>query len=205
MQRVALESFPAVRTCSSQSTFSTWHRAPSNYSIYRRSVGGSEDVDVTVMLHFGSRLGAPALIPAAWDLLSGSIQVAIKIFVHYVRNDFWPGACSQTLCIRAKGGSGLQEMSGTQCLWLTRQRKYTGLDSLLSYSSEQGGWTELPGAALDWWIYTKLDLRSKVWSVATSGSKRCREESCAELDHYASCHREVKRFHFHWAIKNAYH
>lgn len=69
------------------------------------------------MLHSGGRLGAPALTPAAWGLLSVSIQVAINIFVHYVRNYFWPGACSQTLCICAEGGSGPQEMSGTQCLW----------------------------------------------------------------------------------------
>lgn len=111
------ERFPEIRTYRSQSTFKTWHRAPSYYCIFHHSVGGSEDVDVIVMLHSGGRLGAPALTPAAWGLLSVSIQVAIKIFLHYVRNDFWPGARSQTLCIRAKRGSGLQEMSGTQCLW----------------------------------------------------------------------------------------
>lgn len=140
-----LERFPAIKTCRSQSTFRTWHRAPSNYCIFHHSIGGSEDIDVIVMLHSESRLGTPALTPAAWGLLSVSIQVAIKIFLHYVRNYFWPGACSQTLCIRAKGGSGLQEMSGTQCLWWTRQRKYTGLDSLLPCSSGQGSWTELWG------------------------------------------------------------
>lgn len=128
--------------------------------LLRCSIGGSEHADITVMLHSEGRFGAPALTPAAWDLLSVSKQVAIKIFVHYVRNYFWPGACSQTLCIRAKEGSGPQEMSGTRCLWWTRQRKYTGLDSLLPCSSEQDSWTELPGAVLDWWIYTKLDVRS---------------------------------------------
>lgn len=76
------ESFPAVRTCRSQSTFRTWHRAASN--VFHHSISGSEDVDVIVMLHSGGRLGAPALTPAAWGLLTMSIQVAIKIFVHYV-------------------------------------------------------------------------------------------------------------------------
>lgn len=43
------------------------------------------------------------LSPAAtWDLLSVSKQVVIKISARYVRNDFWPGACSQTLRMRAK-------------------------------------------------------------------------------------------------------
>lgn len=70
--------------------------------------------------HYGDaavvgRLCALGLTPATWDLLSVPKQVVIKTF-HYVRNDFWLGACSQTLCIRAKGGSGLQEVSGTQCL-----------------------------------------------------------------------------------------
>lgn len=152
------ESFPAVRTCRTQSTFRTWHRAP--FNIFHHSIGGNKDVDVIVMLHSRGRLNAPVLTPAPWGLLSVSILVAIKISVHYVWNDFWPSACSQTLCIRAKQGSGLQEMSGTQCLWWARQRKYTGLDSLLPCCSEQGSWTELPGAALHWWIYTKLDIRS---------------------------------------------
>lgn len=76
------EGFPAVRTYKSQSIFRTWHRAPSK--IFHHSIGGSEDVDVIVMLHSQNRLGAPALTPAAWGLLSVSILVAIKIFVHYV-------------------------------------------------------------------------------------------------------------------------
>ena len=56
------------------------------------------------MLQSAGRLGTLALTPATWDLLSVSKQVVIKTFVHYVRNDFWPGACSQTLRIRAKPG-----------------------------------------------------------------------------------------------------
>lgn len=55
------------------------------------------------MLQSAGRLSALALLPATWDLLSVSKQVVIKTSVHYVRNDFWPGACSQTLHIRAKG------------------------------------------------------------------------------------------------------
>lgn len=55
------------------------------------------------MLQPAGRLGALAVTPATWDLLSVSKQVVIKTSVHYVRNDFWLGACSQTLRIRAKG------------------------------------------------------------------------------------------------------
>lgn len=50
------------------------------------------------------RLSTLALTPATRDLLSVSKQVVIKTSLHYVRNYFWPSACSETLHIRAKLG-----------------------------------------------------------------------------------------------------
>lgn len=87
--------------------------------------------------------------PATWDLLSASKQVVIKTSAGYIRNDFWPGACSQTLriCVQRRG-SGMQEVAGTPCLWWIRQRKRTGLPFLLPHGSDggrQGG--QLLGAA----------------------------------------------------------